>query len=309
MTDHQCTTPPRYQHDCSRCIFLGQYDDADLYFCGKGPNATVIARFSGDGADYTSGLEVSYGSNAALSVARVRAQGEGLLAYNLHQALHYLPAKAPAAFQDELKSALAASGLGQALQLLARDKEAGTTALRAWLDQQTDLDQARFPDQERDTLQDWACEHVTNAQRHLRAWGLPHPAESVLARAMHGSWYRLDQMPGPTAQARALQLRQMTLLDQLYEALNAADRKLSPAERQALPAVVAANASYEATVTALVELLGDEAPCHQVDADLWTLFSDVYKDDVGCRPGAGYWTRSRAQDWLDRRLAAQGTPE
>jgi len=49
---------PRYQHDCTSCIFLGQYNEFDLYFCGTQMvgGSTVIARFSDYGPDYQSGL-------------------------------------------------------------------------------------------------------------------------------------------------------------------------------------------------------------------------------------------------------------
>jgi len=47
----------RYQHDCSACTFLGQHNDADLYFCSQGGKfPTVIARYSDEGSDYQSGL-------------------------------------------------------------------------------------------------------------------------------------------------------------------------------------------------------------------------------------------------------------
>lgn len=52
---------PRYDHDCTNCIFLEQYDQYDLYFCPKndGTIATVIARKSSEGPDYYSGLLVA----------------------------------------------------------------------------------------------------------------------------------------------------------------------------------------------------------------------------------------------------------
>lgn len=60
---------PKYQHDCSRCDFLGSYTyDAplvkgteeitvDLWFCGGADafmGGSLIARASGDGPDYSS---------------------------------------------------------------------------------------------------------------------------------------------------------------------------------------------------------------------------------------------------------------
>jgi hypothetical protein len=71
-----CTpvTKPIFEHDCQSCVYLATvtyeevtYTDygsfhkqapADLYYCPQGgiPVSTLIARFSDDGPDYTSGL-------------------------------------------------------------------------------------------------------------------------------------------------------------------------------------------------------------------------------------------------------------
>lgn len=52
-----------YKHDCKRCTFLGTHEEiagylhADLYFCNQLHKLpTVIARYSDEGSDYTSGL-------------------------------------------------------------------------------------------------------------------------------------------------------------------------------------------------------------------------------------------------------------
>lgn len=45
---------PRYEHDCRSCLFLGQYQKFDLYFCPKDP--TIIARYSSDPSCYHSGI-------------------------------------------------------------------------------------------------------------------------------------------------------------------------------------------------------------------------------------------------------------
>lgn len=49
---------PRYQHDCCQCVSLGALGNADLYYCdqGKTDGSTVIARYSDEGSDYTSGI-------------------------------------------------------------------------------------------------------------------------------------------------------------------------------------------------------------------------------------------------------------
>lgn len=45
---------PRFQHDCGACVFLGHYEEHDLYYCPGEP--TVIARYSSEGPGYKSGL-------------------------------------------------------------------------------------------------------------------------------------------------------------------------------------------------------------------------------------------------------------
>lgn len=73
----------RYSHDCNSCIFLGQYEEYDLYFCGKKGGktimeATLIARSGSDGPDYISGL-IFRNSIPAIGEAFVRACDAGLL--------------------------------------------------------------------------------------------------------------------------------------------------------------------------------------------------------------------------------------
>ena len=43
---------PRYEHDCSACVFLGQYQEYDLYFCPGEP--TIVCREDANG--YRSGM-------------------------------------------------------------------------------------------------------------------------------------------------------------------------------------------------------------------------------------------------------------
>lgn len=113
-----------------------------------------------------------------------------------------------------------------------------------------------------------------------------------------------DMMAGPTDEARALQLAQCTLTDKLYEAINAADKSLTHEQRYQTPEVVAARNAYEANVAELVALLGPNAHCFEVDADLYECFHNVYKDDVGCRPGSG-WTLDQVKAYLERRRKEQ----
>ena len=70
---------PRYEHDCSSCYFLGQYEEYDLYYCDQTflNFPTVIARFGDDGPDYTSGLALA--TQPPLSEAKRRAIQMGLL--------------------------------------------------------------------------------------------------------------------------------------------------------------------------------------------------------------------------------------
>ncbi len=52
---------PMFQHDCDECIYLGPHKGEadikyDLYACVVGFK-TVVARYSGKGEDYVSGLD------------------------------------------------------------------------------------------------------------------------------------------------------------------------------------------------------------------------------------------------------------
>ena len=60
----------RYPHECEACIFLGQHEEYDLYFCPQNGRQTVIARF-GKLGDYLSGWEMSA---SPLVEARNRAE-------------------------------------------------------------------------------------------------------------------------------------------------------------------------------------------------------------------------------------------
>ena len=71
---------PRYKHDCESCVFLGQRDAHDLYFCDC-VHPTVLARYSDRGEDYTSGLPL-VGIAPPLTEAAKRAVARGLLDQN-----------------------------------------------------------------------------------------------------------------------------------------------------------------------------------------------------------------------------------
>jgi hypothetical protein len=81
---------PLYEHDCDHCWFLGRYmaaeGEMDLYVHPE-RHPTVIARFSSDGPDYSSGTCFAYGMREALTEARRRAQVLGLAEYDVYDAL------------------------------------------------------------------------------------------------------------------------------------------------------------------------------------------------------------------------------
>lgn len=78
------TDIPHFEHDCDRCVFLGNYSDdhyakADLYWCDPATGQTVIVRYSDEHPDYSSGMVFADKSmNAALVEAKRRAVLKGL---------------------------------------------------------------------------------------------------------------------------------------------------------------------------------------------------------------------------------------
>lgn len=105
--DLAVTASPLYQHDCSRCVYLGPYkdhanDSVDLYVCATLTGRSVIARYSSSGPDYQSGTCFSYGSNDALTEARLRAQARGILEFDTYEALDYAKAGTPS-FEELLQ--------------------------------------------------------------------------------------------------------------------------------------------------------------------------------------------------------------
>lgn len=75
---------PLYTHDCDKCVFLGSYDEKDMYYCPQEGLDTVIARFSDEGSDYISGLpiavyEMAYHVSPPLRVAYLIALDLGLI--------------------------------------------------------------------------------------------------------------------------------------------------------------------------------------------------------------------------------------
>ena len=72
---------PQYAHDCDSCVFLGCYQEKDLYICPNGIEKrliTVLARNSSNAPDYISGLPF-IGIDESLTEAARRAVKKGLL--------------------------------------------------------------------------------------------------------------------------------------------------------------------------------------------------------------------------------------
>jgi hypothetical protein len=101
---------------------------------------------------------------------------------------------------------------------------------------------------------------------------------------------KVEDMPGPTAEAREIQFRQWAKRDSMYE--------LWGQNQEPAPAAVAAKVEYDATVTELCELLGPNAHCAQVDSDLFSMFSDAHKDVYNFRP-RHHVTLLEVRQWLD----------
>lgn len=79
--DEPGTDVRRFEHDCAKCTFLGQFGDYDLYHCLKqGPEfPTVIARWGDDGPEYNSGMvQADCHTDPRLVEARKRAIARGL---------------------------------------------------------------------------------------------------------------------------------------------------------------------------------------------------------------------------------------
>lgn len=111
---------------------------------------------------------------------------------------------------------------------------------------------------------------------------------------------RVEYMPGPSPEARALQFEQHKAYDALCEAHLKVEHE---GERFRLD-VIMARVDYDRTVTELVALLGDEVHCNLVDTELFGEFFDYYNDVVGLRPRQ-HITRQGVLTWL----AEQNVPE
>lgn len=111
---------------------------------------------------------------------------------------------------------------------------------------------------------------------------------------------RTEDRPEQSAQALALREKQDAAREAMYDAWNAAVARFNYHDYNAAakkPEVLQAQAAYDATVAELEALLGPDAHCNAVDCDLWSLFSDCYKDDAGFRPRF-HQTRAQVQAYL-----------
>lgn len=69
---------PEYKHDCSKCTFLGKFEEYDLYYCDKSL-PTLIARYGDEGPQYSS-CPVSMDSGLKpLRAAKAMAADQDLL--------------------------------------------------------------------------------------------------------------------------------------------------------------------------------------------------------------------------------------
>lgn len=117
---------------------------------------------------------------------------------------------------------------------------------------------------------------------------------------------KVEDMLGPTDEARELQYKQYLASKVRSEVGHkvwriARDNRTRNIDEAVAshPAVIAANDAYEATAQALMRLLGEDAHCNFVDRDLWSSFSDCYKEQSGFRPRFCQ-TREQVQDYFDR---------
>lgn len=72
------------------------------------------------------------------------------------------------------------------------------------------------------------------------------------------------------------------------------------------PELAAARAVYRGHVETLVGLLGDDAPCSEVDPDLHQFFYDAYSDEYGHKPRGSRITREDATAWIEARRDEEG---
>lgn len=110
----------------------------------------------------------------------------------------------------------------------------------------------------------------------------------------------VSDMPGPTDEARALQLKQYAVYDRIGTVWDTLASQLGRDNHEAIrmyPEYLQVLADYDASVAELEALLGPDAHCNHVDSELWSLFSDCYKSEAGFRPRM-HVTRAQAQAYF-----------
>lgn len=142
MPDKKITTKtvtavfPRYKHDCTSCLFLGQLDKYDLYICPKevsGP--TPVCRYGNEGWEYKSGMPFADQDIEPYATAKRRAIAAGLLlsdepVWNQDQPL---PEDAEIAEAQPVKSGRHATYI-EAMRLVgAKHSKGALVSLMNWL--------------------------------------------------------------------------------------------------------------------------------------------------------------------------------
>lgn len=177
---------PLYRHDCSRCHFLGSVDNADLYACIGASEQTVIARYSDEGANYSSGLYFAYGANPLLTEARMRAQKRDLLAYDLDMALAYvatIPEGNPSA--QELLERLMETRTFDVLRAMPSDMAKGTKALHALLQPMVAAELREDDTLLVDNAVDNVCRRINQAWNWMRHFKQDVPARTEFMLALY----------------------------------------------------------------------------------------------------------------------------
>ena len=55
LKDNRIVGTPKFRHNCDQCVFLGTYENRDMYFCSQSDMPTVIARYGNADHQYVSG--------------------------------------------------------------------------------------------------------------------------------------------------------------------------------------------------------------------------------------------------------------
>lgn len=178
------TSTPRYPHDGYNSIFLGHYDQYDLYFSKSSRETTVIARF-GKGGEYASGMSFSFGAIEPLVVARRRAQQRDLLAYPVEQGVAHTNEDAQQDLLDELKEALRTTPVVRSMLLWSKSPAIAQRQLTALAEAKALGYQARFEEIDFSVLQGWVHSHYESIRKHMERFGQPVPNFSDVHEAVY----------------------------------------------------------------------------------------------------------------------------